>query len=299
MPGRRTAPTRAQAGLSYESGVPNITPLAEGPGDWVKAMIFSHPGWGKTALASTAAEFGRTLIVRSSLDSIPSIAIGSGADEVICDTHEAMIETGDFLAMSDHKYVWVFWDNISIAQDVLLDDIWSGTLAEKPGRGFITNDQGQSTGRPNMSPTSGLDRGEYGRNMERMQQWVRRVVGCQRFHFGIMAHAMDGPHPANAEANDLLVPAIQGKNMPQKICGYMNMVGFLDLEETAKGVKRMLYFKETPRYYAKDLFDAFLPDGTLENPTIKKLMKAVNSAKKHDEVHAQTTTAARRGRRTS
>jgi hypothetical protein len=284
---------------------PGIQPV--GTGDWIRKMLYSHPGWGKSSLIGTASEAGlRTLIIRTYMDQLPARILKlPNIDEFLANTHEQMQEILDFCRMSaSFPYDWVWWDNISIDQDVLLDDIWAGTVADKPSRGFILGDDGKAL-RPNLSPTSGLDKGEYGRNAERIQQWVRHMVGCNRFHFGITAHPMEGPHPANDEGGDLLVPYIQVKNMPSKICGYMNMVGFLQLEEDDEENKfRRMYYKENDRFYAKDLYDAFLPDGYLDNPTIPKIMTAVEKARQKRLGKPQSTTRrgakrtqAKRGRR--
>jgi hypothetical protein len=243
--------------------------------DWVRMMLYSFPGWGKSTLIAEGAKQYRTLIVRSSLDLMPRRALQTGAKQVIADTHEKMLEILNWCQMVEEPFPfdWVWWDCASIAQDVLLDDVWAGTIAEKPTRAFILGKQGQII-KPNLSPTSGLDRGEYGRNMERMEQWVRHMVGCRRFHFGITAHPMEGPHPTNDEGGDLLRPYIRGKNMTEKFCGYMNMVGFLEvIEEDTK--YRRLHFAENSRFYAKDHFDAFLPEGYLDNPSINTVMAAV------------------------
>lgn len=261
--------------------MPNITPVDAG--DWRRMMLYSPPGWGKTSLIAQP----RTLIIRSSMDLIPKRALKSGADQVICDTHESMLNILQYCQMMDpFPYDWVWWDCISIAQDMLLDDVWAATLVQKPGRAALT-------------PQGGLDRGEYGRNMERIQQWVRHMVGCRRFHFGITAHPMEGPHPTNDEGGDLLRPYIQGKNMTEKICGYMNMVGFLEVIEEDKKKWRRLHFEENARFYAKDHYDAF-PDGYIDNPTMPAIMAAVERARE-GKVNSSPTmrSAGRRGQQTS
>lgn len=242
--------------------------------DWIRMMLYSYPGWGKSSLIAEGASKYRTLIIRSSLDLMPRRALNRGAKQVIADTHEKMLE---ILQWCQHvadpfPFEWIWWDCASIAQDVLLDDVWQGTIAEKPGRAYFIEKDG--TKRPNLSPSSGLDRGEYGRNMERMEQWVRHMVGCRRFHFGITAHPWEGQHPTNDEGGTLLVPYIRGKMMTEKFCGYCNMVGFLEvIEEDTKF--RRLHFAENARFYAKDHFDAFLPDGYLDEPTIPTIMSRV------------------------
>lgn len=261
-------------------GVPRITRL--GAGDWIRLMLFSYPGWGKTSLAATTAEAGyKTLIIRSPMDQVPARALKAGAEQCEVNVWEDM--TGgdgiqDYLRMADHGFEWVWLDCLSIIQDVLLDDVWAGTIAERPGRAFKLDRSGKIIG-PNLSPSSGLDRGEYGRNMERIQQFVRHIVGCKRFHVGITCHPYEGQHPTNDQGGSLLVPYIQGKNMTEKICGYCNIVAFLELmEEDDDTQLRRLHVRENPRFYAKDLYDAF-PKGYIDNPTMKDIIDAVEAAK--------------------
>jgi hypothetical protein len=259
-------------------GIPSITPV--GRGEYVRCVIHSYPGWGKTSLIATGPEAGfKTLIIRSSADLIPARALDSGADQFIADTWEDMSEILQHMRMTDHGYDWVWWDNISIAQDKLLDDVWAAVLAVRPDRGALT-------------PQGGLDKGEYGRNMERIQQWVRHMVGANSFHFGIMAHPMEGQHPTNDEGGFILRPYVQGKQMTEKICGYANLVAFLELMEADGTQWRRLHTRESPRWYAKDQYDAF-PKGYIDNPTVGKLMSSIEASKSG---RSAAPTTSRRGR---
>lgn len=296
MPGRRATATRSAppASTRGDDGHPDINPVSKA-GKWIRLGVYSYPGWGKTSLAATSAELGRTLIIHSSLSLLPSRVLRTpNLDEFEADTWEKMLEIQDYLRMSQHPYEWVWWDCASIDQDVLLDDVWAGTIADKPGRAYKLGEGGTITG-PNLSPSSGLDRGEYGRNMERIQQWVRHMVGTRTFHFGITFHPHEGPHPTNDEGGTLLRPYVQGKNMPEKICGYMNMVAFLELKEgerNGEDIKwRRLHTVENARFYAHDRYDAFLPKGYLDEPTMKKISVAVEKAR------GGTSSARGRGRR--
>jgi hypothetical protein len=261
------------------SGLPNIQPV--GMGDWLRAVIHAYPGAGKTSLIGSGAESGyKTLIVRSSMDLIPSRVLKSGAEEYVADTWEHMNEILTFCQHAHpFPYDIVWWDNISVAQDMLLDDVWEATVAEKPARAFRHNPETGRFDKPNLSPTSGLDRGEYGRNMERIQQWLRHMVGCNTFHFGVMAHPHEGQHPTNDEGGFLLRPYVQGKMMTEKLCGYGNFIGFMEVMEEDKRTWRRLHVKESPRWYAKDQFDAFLPNGYLDEPTLPKIMTAIEKAR--------------------
>lgn len=296
-------PVRNGGGYEYDD-VARLGIQPVGAGDWVRILVFSPPSWGKTSIWGTAAAAGmKTLIIRSTVDQMPSRIMQSGAEMVIAETWEKMFELQDYLRMANHGYVWVFWDNVSTHQDVLLDDVWDGTIAVNPKRQFIVDEQGRSTGKPNLTPTSGLDKGEYGRNMELIQRWVRHMVGCNSFHFGIGAHPFEGRHPTNPEGDELLVPWVQGKMMAEKISGYCNMIGFLELKENKDQTWRRLHFRENNQYYAKDLYDAFLEKGYMDimnsTPTIPQIMAAIEKARGRPLGNTPTTPTPtrRRGRR--
>lgn len=267
--------------------VPFIQPI--GTGDWVRWMLYSYPGWGKSSVVGTSAEYGRTLIIHSSMDLMPARILKTpNLDHVVADTHEKMDEVLNYCQMEDpFPYDWVWWDCVSIAQDVLLDDIWASTIILYPHR----NDK---------TIKGGLDKGEYGRNMDMMGRWVRHMVGANRFHFGMTAHPFETQHPTDDEGGTLLAPWIQGKGMVPKFCGWCNMVSFLEVKENDKDQTwRRLHFKENSRFYAKDQYDAFLPRGYMdiadnERGTVPKLMAAVEKARGKG-LGAQTTTRKRRG----
>lgn len=232
---------------------------------------------------------------------MPSRIIGlPGVEQFEASTWEKMLEIQEFMRMANHGFDWVWWDCASVAQDALLDDIWSGTVAEKPARAFLIDPDTGKPGKPNTTPTSGLDKGEYGRNMERIGQWVRHMVGANSFHFGITFHPFEGPHPTNDEGDILLQPWVQGKGMVSKLCGYMNMVMFMEVKEnTEKELKwRRFHMTENERFYAKDQYDAFLPKGYADNLTVPKLMAAVEKARGNPLGNGKTTLSkspARRG----
>jgi hypothetical protein len=149
---------------------------------------------------------------------------------------------------------------------------------------------------PNLSPRSGLDKGEYGRNMERIQQWIRHMVGANSFHFGITCHPQLGDHPTNDEGGTILRPYVQGKNMTEKICGYMNMVAFLEVMENKDKKWRRMHTAENSRFYALDRYDAF-PKGYTDNADMAKIMTAAESARGKPLAGSRTTpTRARNGR---
>lgn len=235
--------------------------------------IYGDAGIGKTTFIGTGGK--GTLILRPPVDHTDAITT-PGVDEWVLHDWAEMAEAGDFLREGAKGYDFVWLDSISLMQDVGLDDIWGKVVAEKPHRAKY-----------------GLDKGEYGINMERLGQWVRAAVDAPGFNFGISALVAEN---RDVHGDDTaFVPFVQGKGMAAKISGYMQMVGLMRM--SGKSGRRVLDFNRTPDYSAKDQHNAF-KDGRLWDPTIPKLLAAVESSRKK-RVSATRTASKPRRRSTS
>lgn len=220
----------------------------------IKLLIYADSGVGKTRFIASGK--GKTLIVRPPTEQTASIA-GSGVDEIVVSDWSDMEDLYMFLRQDGSQYDWVWLDSISLMQDATLDGIWADTVARSPHR-----------------KEAGLDRLEYGVNMHRLGLWVRNVCAIDDFNFGITAHVRELPWSENPDQDDKLMPWVQGKNMPSKICGYMHVVGFYEVAESNKKLRRVMRFGASDRYYAKDQFDA-VAGGKMFDPTLPKLEAAI------------------------
>jgi hypothetical protein len=186
-----------------------------------------------------------------------------------------MDDAQEYLRLHGHEWDWVWLDSISLWQDTGLDDIWQAVLERRPDRGALH---------------AGMDKGEYGRNMERIGQMVRDVVALDTFNFGITAHPTTRLDAPGGERK--MMPWVQGSMMSEKVCGYMKMVGYMEKKRSPSTgrVYRQISFDETDDYYAKDQYNAF-DKGRIIDPTIPKLVAAVAAAK------GGTTTAKSTGKK--
>jgi AAA domain-containing protein len=238
----------------------------------VKLMIYGIGGAGKTRLVGTTP--GRTLIVRPPTDHTSSIEVqaGSKVDEWEVDSWAEMTECLEFCRFEGSKhYEWIWLDSISLFQDTGLDDVWKDTIARKPDRAKF-----------------GLDKPEYGINMHRLSGWIRDFVGMDSMNIGITAHPFQttvggGEDFGSVEEGDpILMPWIQGRNMPTKITGYMNAVFYLRVIKNPKTKKteRELITDIYPRefgaaIYAKNqLFTS--SSNKMVNPTMPQIIAAIN-----------------------
>jgi len=251
--------------------VPGIQEVGStGAGRWARVCLYNYPGTRKTSLIGDGTA-GKVLIIRSPMDNIPArILKNKNVQEWVVSTWEEMSGDSDsvlqYMQHEGHEWDWIWVDCFSIMQDVLLDDVWAATVADKPHRAALT-------------PAGGMAQGEYWRNAERLQQFIRHAFGSSGFHFGITCHLDEGDHPDNPEIT-VLRPFIHVRGMVQKICGYMNVVGYLQLKEDDKDVPySRLNVRESPHWYAKDLYDAF-PKGYIDNPTLGEFTAAIEAAYK-------------------
>lgn len=228
----------------------------------VAMLVYGSPGCGKTRLIGTGK---KTLILRPPMDHTDSIRSGDAEEWVI---HDWAAMDDAYTYLRDAKpgtYNWVWLDSISLMQDQGLDDIWEVVTTKNPHRKEF-----------------GVDKGEYGINMQRLARWTRHMVACATdhglFNFGVTAHPMEIDHE-EVGGGVKLRPYVQGKNMSHKICGYMNIVAYMEVVRNGGKARRVLRFAETDEFEAKDQFDAFLPKNRLVDPTMPKITSALREAR--------------------
>jgi hypothetical protein len=242
---------------------PSIKPVSTR--EHICALIHGDPSAGKTSFIGTGGRSYKILIIRPPLDQVQPIR-GSGCEEWVVQNWTDAWEALEYCRHDGADWDWVWLDSISLWQDVGLDDIWEQTLDRNPKRREY-----------------GRDKLEYGINMERIGEWVRYMVGPDMFNFGITAHSEDLPDPMSDNGGIKRLPWIQGKGMISKVCGYMNVVGYLEVAERERGGKqitqRILRTQKTEYVYAKNQYNAFPPNGNIVDPTMEKFMAGIEEAR--------------------
>jgi hypothetical protein len=229
-------------------------------------LLHGPPGIGKTLLI---AQQPRTLILHPPTDHLDSIQKPSNVKEIILNDHDDAEQAHQYLQQGgSDKFDWVWLDSLSLFQDHGLDEIWANLIAAHPHR-----------------KEWGLDKGEYGRNMERISRWVRQMVGLSKtgaFHFGITCHSTELFDPETDK--DMLMPYVQGKNMSTRTMAAMNIVGYYRWARQGKGKSakrvRVIDFHETDSFKAKDQLNVFGAKGRLVSPTMPDIHRAISTKKK-------------------
>jgi hypothetical protein len=260
--------------------MPNIQPV--GASSKIAMLIHADIGWGKTSLIGTGGKDFPTIIMRPPIDHVDPI-VGSGCREIVVRSWEEIFEGLEWAQHEAPRELgengWFWLDSISLLQDVGLDDVYGDVLDRKGPVGSLARKDREQFG---------PDRGEYRVNMWRLGQWVRHMVGSGSVNIGITAHSFWWEPNDNGVTPSCLWPWIQGKQMPQKICGMMNIVGYGSLETRERNGRsrtvRVLHTNAAENYYAKCQLK--LPDGgsvfgngTIVNPTMPEMVKAMQAGR--------------------
>lgn len=255
----------------------NIRPV--GGSQKINLCLYGPTGVGKTRFLGSGQD---VLIIKPPTDHTDSIRGGvkRNVQEFEVNNWDDMEEVHQYLRDEGESWQWVALDTISLMQDTGLDDLWAQVLKEKPQRARY-----------------GLDVQEYGINMHRLGLWVRSVAGIGTFNFAVTAHPF---WSTNVYDEDIMMPYVQGKNMADKICGCMNMVGMMEVKklkapgEKVSKTRRVINFGASKRFYAKDQFDAFEETNSrLIDPTMPSFMSAVEAAMAREAAPKKKTTKKR------
>jgi hypothetical protein len=259
--------------------MPKIQPV--GASSKLSVLIHADIGWGKTTLIGTGGKLYKTLIIRPPIDHVDPI-VDSGCQEVVVSNWEEIFETLEYVQHAGQEWDWVWIDSISLLQDVGLDDVYENILDRKGPVGSLARKDREQFG---------PDRGEYRVNMWRLGQYIRHTVGAGTVNLGITAHSFWWDPNDNGVTPSCLWPWVQGKMMPQKICGMMNIVGYGAIETREhrgqKRTVRVLHTNAAENYYAK--CQVKLPDGgsvfgngDIINPTLPTIMEAIKAGRPSD-----------------
>lgn len=235
-----------------------------------RMMVYGEPGVGKTVFAGTSPK--ALILVNDESETMSAAAMGSDADVWPCPTYEDIDEAFEYLRHEGHKtYEWVWIDNLTLLQDQAMDVIMEELVRTKPTRNRWVPDQH-----------------EYLVNQNRLSTMVRNFKKLP-MNVGFTAHVMKSE---DMDGKILYLPMIQGGQgaLSQKICGYMNIVGYIATTKKEGKTTRKMYLDKQGKYHAKGRFPGMA--SVLEDPTVPLLEKAIAAT-------VRPAPAAQRRRRTT
>jgi len=240
-----------------------IRPASRSANRGINFLLYGDPGSGKTPFLATGE---RTLII--DMDGGAESAVNSKAEIWEAEDWPTLDEVYEYLRHDpNHGYKWVWLDGVSIGQEKLLEGIMVDLIVNQNKR---------------HRKVWAADQGEYQQNMVRIKQWVRHMSALD-FNFGITAHPFRWADPVTEITR--MWPWIQGKNMPNTVCGYMNIIGYM---KVGNDQKHRLYTRLTEDFYARDRFGAL--GAGLINPSIPMIERKVKEATRPNLKVVRSTT---------
>lgn len=243
---------------------PQIVPVGADV-EFIKMLIYSKPGQGKTVLAGSSP---KCLILEADRGTASAKRLGSKAEKWRLEDWNDLEEALSYLRNGGTaNFDWVWLDSITLFQERGMDQIMDDLVAEKSHRKVYLP-----------------DKGEYGQNMNRLGRRMRELVNLP-VNVGITAHEFHFEDPDTGEVT--IMPYVQGKNMPQKICAYVDQVGRMELKTSKEGKEYpVVDFRGSNDFYSKDRFGW----GRVAHVTIPKLTAGSGGAQATPRSKSKTKT---------
>lgn len=229
-----------------------IKPVSTGSG-YHRMMVYGEPGVGKTVFAGTSPK--ALILANDEAEVMSAAALGSDAEVWPVADFAELGEAYEYLRHEGQdEYDWVWIDNITLMQDQNMDAVMEKLVKDKPHRNRWVPDQH-----------------EYLVNQNQLSTIVRDFKKL-KMHVGMTAHVMKSE---DEDGRVLYLPMMQGGQgaLSQKICGYMNIVGYMQVARKKDGVHRTMILEKRSKYLAKGRFPGM--PGVLPDPTVPALESAI------------------------
>lgn len=222
----------------------------------IRFLVYGEPGVGKTLLATSSP---KCLVLKADPNIVSAAMAHRKVDVWDIEDWQDMDEAGEYLLHSAAAdgYEWVWLDSVTHFQERGLDSIMRDIALARSNRLVWA-----------------ADKGEYGQNMMRLNQWMRWNVVPAKVNFGVTAHELKYEVPSTDKV--IIMPYVQGKEMPEKFSSYMNIVGRLTAVIKDDQVERRLTTRKSSSAYGKDNFLGAL-GGVMLAPTVPKITAAITS----------------------
>lgn len=233
----------------------------------VNMAIYGYPTVGKTPFIGTGE--GTLILDMDGGGSLSAKSAGSKADVMPVTTYDGLREIFEHLRDDRHSYRWVWWDSITLFQErTLVDEITLDAHMKNPKQDrYVPSKR------------------EYGVDHHMLMENVRRFVELP-MNFGVVAHVGTEVVYQDGEEVLMYMPLVQGKGMPGKVTGYMNVVGYMQTRKvkvkSPKGdrveKRQEILFHSQGEHFARDRFFK-LPE-SMAHPTIPKIEEVLGFSSK-------------------
>lgn len=265
---KKASPAKKAAPKPKSEFPDEITDLEDGLSEFANVLIYSDPGDGKTPLAVTAPNH---LLLECDRGLKSAAISGAKGKKWVIEDYNDLTKAYDYMRNTGcARFEWLILDSLTMFQDRGLDHIMDDLHAIKPHREVWA-----------------ADRGEYGQNMNRLSRFVRNLVDLPVNVIVTCTKFVSEVEQADGSTVAEYWPMVKGVNMPQKISSMFDIVAHLQRVSFKKDPTKEYPVLSTVRrdgWYARDRYGAI---GRMPNPTIPKVIAAIEAKKKNPDTQTQ------------